>query len=421
MAVILPPSLLVTPFGRTEICDSQGWQETVKMSTARDGPPISSVSSSAASAAAADGASSVSCGSQHHQQHQYGRLISAADEPEEAVPTVAEYVRSYSQLAALIDAHPTQFTAAVLLPILTRLLPVVVEAIFGGLVEVPMPQLTQGAAIIVATTRRLFILERGGNWDRWRPVLEMLYLLQGRRPVVLSGDDFGVFATRAAFVSETEAVRQWKILSRGITVTDGEQQRQLMYGNGILPLSSMSHDLPTLLTATSPPVSDAFDPADPPTKLRGLTHPSYTSMVAFVLVGWLFQRGHIPCIKSWWSDSPESASSRRVWELLAASPSDETQWAAGATVFEKPLISGGCDRLVVFGSEVMGDGHMALIKLVDREIRRDIFIYTTESGPHDHTRTVVTRVLGEQVWDMEWSWEVDDGRATANKCRCTVM
>jgi len=250
------------------------------MSTARDGPPISSVSSSAASAAAADGASSVSCGSQHHQQHQYGRLISAADEPEEAVPTVAEYVRSYSQLAALIDAHPTQFNPTVILHILIRLLPVVVEAVFGALVEVPIPQLamdvaaaapmasslrrgalsrfllpllmrvlgvllpivglgsflmrviprlplpaalSHGCRMAVAIeqlSRHLKMLEGGGGLSRWRPHLELLYHLRGKRPVVLGDGHFEVFGSQTGrgFIGETEAVRQWKILSRGLTV-----------------------------------------------------------------------------------------------------------------------------------------------------------------------------------------------------------
>ncbi|CEM04372.1 unnamed protein product [Vitrella brassicaformis CCMP3155] len=188
-------------------------------SAARDGAGILTKNTTSSAASAANGAVSASP-VDHHQQHQHDPLVSAADVPEEAMATVAEYVRSYSQLEALIDAHPTQFTAAVLLPILTRLLPVVVDAVFGGLVEVPMPQLTQSVSIIVATTRRLFILERGGNWDRWRPVLEMLYLLRGKRPLVLGDDNFAVFGSRAAFLGKREAVRQWKILSRGITVTD---------------------------------------------------------------------------------------------------------------------------------------------------------------------------------------------------------
>jgi len=205
-----------------------------------------SKNTTSSAASAANGASHVSCVNQH-QQHQYDRLISPADVPDEAVPLVAEYVRNYSQLEALIAAHPTQFTAAVLLPILTRLLPVVVEAIFGGLMEVPMPQLTQRVSIIVAITRRLFILERGGDWARWRPVLEMLYLLRGKRPLVLSDDNFGVFGSRAAFMSEREVIRQWRILSWGVTINRGGQQRSLMdpSGSNIYSFSQPTYSSPS--------------------------------------------------------------------------------------------------------------------------------------------------------------------------------
>jgi len=240
---------------------------------ARDGPLTSSKASSAASAAS--GASNASCANQQQQQHD--RLLSAADVPEEAVPTVAEHVRSYSQLEALIDAHPTLRTSALLLPILIRLLPVVVESSFGALVEMPIPQLALDVAAAVAPSHRnalsrfllplllrvlgvllpiaglgsflmrviprlplpaalshgcrmavaieqlsrhLKMLEGGGGLSRWRPHLELLYHLRGKRPVVLGDGHFEVFGSQTGrgFIGETEAVRQWKILSRGLTV-----------------------------------------------------------------------------------------------------------------------------------------------------------------------------------------------------------
>ncbi|CEM07788.1 unnamed protein product [Vitrella brassicaformis CCMP3155] len=241
---------------------------------ARDGPLTSSKASSAASAAS--GASNASCANQQQQQHD--RLLSASDVPEEAAVIIAEYVRSYSQLAALIDAHPTLRTSALLLPILIRLLPAVVEGSFGALVEMPIPQLaldmaaatvapshrnalsrfllpillrvlgvllpiaglgsflmwviprlplpaalSHGCRMAVAIeqlTRRLKMLERGGDWARWRPHLEMLYHIRGKRPVVLGDGHFEVFGSQTGrgFIGETEAVRQWKILSRGLTV-----------------------------------------------------------------------------------------------------------------------------------------------------------------------------------------------------------
>ena len=300
-------------------------------------------------------AGAASASSANHHQQQHDRLIDAADVPQDVAPTVAEYVRSYSQLEALIDAHPTQFTAAVLLPILIRLLSVVVDAIFGALVEVPMPQLTQDAAIIVAATRRLFILERGGNWARWRPALEMLYLLRGKRPLVLSDDNFGVFGSRAAFVSEMEAVRQWKILSWGVTVTEGGQQRQLMGGNGILDRQN-GRSAPALLASASPVFPHVpFDPADPPTELSafdalGLTCPNYTSMVGRVLFSWLFGGDHIRRIKRWCSDSSASAAFQRVCEVLSAPPSDAAQWGAGVFDKKRPCSDReGHQRLVGLG------------------------------------------------------------------------
>mmetsp|Transcript_42630 Transcript_42630/g.120911 ORF Transcript_42630/g.120911 Transcript_42630/m.120911 type:complete len:451 (-) Transcript_42630:327-1679(-) len=408
----------------------------------------------------------------HHQHQQHDRLISAADVPQDVAPTVAEYVRSYSQLEALIDAHPTQFTAAVLLPILTRLLPGVVAAIFGGMVEVPLPQLalevaasmtsphrsavsrallllamrllgvllpivglgsflmriipqlplpqslSHGCRMAVAIeqlSRRLRMLERGGDWARWRPHLEMLYHIRGKRPVVLGDGHFEVFGSQTGrgFIGETEAVRQWRILSGAITVHHRGQQRQLMDGDWILHTAS-GYRLPALLTSASPLFPHVpFDPADPPTERDGLTYRSYTSIMAFVLFCWLRCGGHLPCIRSWISWRRDSAASRRVRELLAASPSDAAQWGAGAAVFDrKPRWSEGHERLVVLGSEAMGEGHMAVIRLVrdsGRTSDRSVEIFTTESAPHDKTCTVVMRVLGDQLGGKVWRQE-NEGR-----------
>ncbi|CEM06508.1 unnamed protein product [Vitrella brassicaformis CCMP3155] len=398
------------------------------MSGAADGAGGSIADESASSAAsAAKGAASASSAKQ-----QGG--INAADVPQAVAPTVAEYVRSYSQLEALIDAHPTQFTAAVLLPILTQLLPVVVALIFGALVQVPLPQLTQGVAIIVAIARRLVMLERGGDWARWRPHLEMLYLLRGMRPVVLGDDNFGVFQyryigvfdRRAFFISETEAVWQWKILSWGVTVADGGQQTRLMdlscIGDSIILLPHACRFTPTLLASASHLFpSDAFDPTDPPTQLAEYTYPNYTSMVAFVLFRWLFCGGHIRRVREWWSYRSAYAAFRRVDELLAASPSDAAQWGAGVAIFDGKRPDGKglshC-RWVVLGSEVMGEGHMAVIELVDWwGYSRDVIIYSTEPAPHAQTRNVVMRMLGAQLGGVVWRGEHEARQATA----CTLM
>jgi len=106
------------------------------------------------------------------------------------MPRIAQHVTSYSQVAylRLIDTdrkppispvQPISLTANVLLPILTRLLPIVVASLGPDvLVQAPIPQLTQGVAVTVATrmlieelSRRLFMLERGGKWSRWKSVL----------------------------------------------------------------------------------------------------------------------------------------------------------------------------------------------------------------------------------------------------------
>ncbi|CEL95843.1 unnamed protein product [Vitrella brassicaformis CCMP3155] len=406
-----------TPFGRSEICDSLRASSVGMLTDVRRWLKGLFATSSDASA-----------------------TVFAADVPQDVAPTVAEYVRSYSQLEALIDAHPTQFTAAVLLPILKRRLSVVVASIFGGLVEVPLPQLTQSVSIIVAITRRLFILERGGDWARWRPVLEMLYLLRGNRPLVLDDDDFGVCGSRAAFIGETEAVRQWKILSRGVPVSFRGQMIRLMGANMIFRRgANTSQYLLTPLDGPSPLFPNVFDPANPPTQLRDWTSPSYTSMVAFVLFSWLRNGDHIPCIKFWLSWRPASAASRRVKGLLAASPSKVAQRGAGAFVFDEKFsarvvrqgdpssvpdgkIESRHRRLVVLGSGAMGEGHMAVIWLSDREgyYFRDVSIYSTEPAPHDKTRTVVMRVLGDQLGGKVWreERETDEAReATA----CAVM
>ncbi|CEM28288.1 unnamed protein product [Vitrella brassicaformis CCMP3155] len=317
----------------------------------------------------------------HHQQ----RAIDASDVPQDLAPTVAKSVRSYSQLEALIDSHPIQFTPAVILPILRSLLPIVVASLgLGVFVEVPIPQLAQGVAV-EQLSRWLWMLERGGRWARWRPVLEMLYLLRGNTPVVLSDDSFSVFGSRAAFMSEREVIRQ--------------QQHLLLLATYLL-----------LAVLTGP---DAFDPADPPTlpdqRWGHKVYRTYTSMVAFVLAEWLWYGDHNRRLSHrrgfWLFRLPASAAYRRVDDLLAASPSDAAQWGAGAAVFDNKS-SGWVrhDRLVVLGSEAMGEGNnMAFIQLLAYEgYGRRVLISTTESAPHDETRAVVMRVLGEHLGGMVW-------------------
>ncbi|CEM18803.1 unnamed protein product [Vitrella brassicaformis CCMP3155] len=347
-------------------------------------------------------------------------------------PAIAQCLSGseYAGMIALsrIDKTLRNSLAPILLPLLMRLLVVLLPTIgLDSLVvwvipQLPLPEaLSHGccvAYLIEQLSRRLWMMERGGKWARWKPVLEMLYLLRGKRPLVLGDDNFGVFGSRAAFMSEREAVRQWKILSWGVTVNQGGQQRLLMDGDNIL-LHWYGHHWytyqpPTLLASASPlfrrAAFDAFDPTDPPTQLASYLYSNYTSMVAFELFRWLTNSGHIRRIKSCSSFRRAYAEYRRVGELQAASPSDAAQWGAGAAVFNEMMEGwrGWHCRLVVLGSEAMGEGHMAVIRLVrdsGRTSDRSVEIFTTESAPHDHTRTVVMRVLGDHlggnVWDEQ--------------------
>ncbi|CEM16511.1 unnamed protein product [Vitrella brassicaformis CCMP3155] len=335
--------------------------------------------------------------------------------PAEVTAAIAQCLSSHADLCAFrrIDkSRHTALTPTALLPMLQRLLPIVAAPLgLGVLVEVPIPQLplpealSHGCritALIEQLSRRLWMMERGRSWARWKPVVEMLYLLRGKMPLVLGDDNFGVFGSRAAFMSETEAVRQWRILSCGVTVNQGDQQRQLMDGNSILR-RWYGYQLPTLLDSASPYFPHApFDPADPPTQLNGYTYPNYTSMVAFLVFDWLDEGNHIRRIRYWWSYCRAFAAYFRAGDRLAASHSDAAQW--GAAVFDKRREDGWHCRLVVVGSEVMGEGHMAVIRLT-RTNGRHVEISTTESAPHDQTRTVVIRVLGDQLGGKVWRKE----------------
>jgi len=62
-------------------------------------------------------------------------------------------------------------------------------------------------------------------------------------------------------------------------------------------------------------------------------------------------------------------------------------------------------RLVVLGSGAMGEGHMAVIWLSDREGHsKDVIIHSTEPAPHDRTRDIVMRGLGPHLGGIAW-WE----------------
>ncbi|CEM29841.1 unnamed protein product [Vitrella brassicaformis CCMP3155] len=197
-----------------------------------------------------------------------------------------------------------------------------------------------------------------------------------------------------------------------------------MDGDKILCRKTVWSSRPSLLISSSPVFPNSFDPADRPTQLDSEVHPTYTSMVAFVLFDWLrglLVRGDDSTtrwIKNGWSFSPASFGHRRARELLAAPHSDASQWGPGVAVFEKSWAGRWRWQLVVLGSEVMGGANTAVIYFVDFRAGKGMFVkvYTTESVPHDRTRNAVMRVLGRQlggkVWRMEHESRLDDSVAS---------
>ncbi|CEM07772.1 unnamed protein product [Vitrella brassicaformis CCMP3155] len=268
------------------------------------------------------------------------------------------------------------------------------------------------------------MLEYGRDFSRWRPHLELLYHICGKWPVVLGDEHFEVFGSQTGrgFIGETEAVRQWKILSRGLTLHRRGQQWLHGWGYG------WGYGLhrwrpPTLLDAPSPLFPhDTFNPADPPTQLNHADPPTqldglcvrwvyrtYASMVAFSVFNWLSDGGYLTFSRDWSSRCPASAAFRRVYQLLAAPPSDAAQWGKGMAVFDKKYKDRWHLRLVVLGSEAVGEGHTAGIQLADWGDERRVNVYTTESAPHDRTRNAVMRVLGRQLGDKVWREESEYG------------
>ncbi|CEM34137.1 unnamed protein product [Vitrella brassicaformis CCMP3155] len=153
---------------------------------------------------------------------------------------------------------------------------------------------------------------------------------------------FGVFGDRAAFMYEKEAVRQWTILSWGLTV--GDQQMRLMDGDKLLLHHPFHH-------AHLPLPSCTIRPRPPPTQLRDWTYPQL-HIVHGVLLG-LARRPHpsgqvldvfpsrLCCMSVWmhcWQPRPamrHGGGRGRLCSTLAA--------------------------LLVLESAAMGEGNMAVI------------------------------------------------------------
>ena len=133
----------------------------------------------------------------------------------------------------------------------------------GHTLDVPLPQLPLPLALsaVSATTmvirglaRRLWMLENGGRWARWKAILEMVFFMRGRKVVVLGDESFGVFSRREAFLRAPEAIRQWKMLSKETCVyhATSDSTRPLMSGDGIMRFYTDPYRQPTVRATASP-------------------------------------------------------------------------------------------------------------------------------------------------------------------------
>ncbi|CEM28348.1 unnamed protein product [Vitrella brassicaformis CCMP3155] len=323
--------------------------------------------------------------------------IRASDVPEEAVPLIAEYVGSYSQLEALVNAHSITFTqTGVLWDILARLLSIKIASFFGDLVQVPVPQLTQRVAATVATgamveqlRRRLFMLEYGGRWARWRPHLALLYHLQAGWCCVTSTSVCST-ATRRPSLWRLRRLASGEYSATGWTLEGG----RIRLRPQVLGPLSLQH---------SPSAIFTFDAASPPTHVQSgeegwgsFEYRTYGCAVGFILTHWLTadpanDRPHMS-----WPISAEvtGVAAQRVQALLAAHPSIGLQGVL--EVFDKKGLKGGEHmRMIVLGGGALGE-QIATIELSQGggESEWLVNVRTTEPCPYTNTRNGVISVLG---------------------------
>mmetsp|Transcript_41320 Transcript_41320/g.117361 ORF Transcript_41320/g.117361 Transcript_41320/m.117361 type:complete len:161 (+) Transcript_41320:376-858(+) len=142
---------------------------------------------------------------------------------------------------------------------------------------------------------------------------------------------------------------------------------------------------------------------------------TYTSLVAFTLYQWLTrsspERNPLAHIRQWWSNCRDSRAFQRVRELLTASPSCSGggQWGAGGAVYDKKNEwATWHDRLVVLGSEAVGEGQMAMITLEACQTTWPcmyVWVWATEPAPYERTRSALMGVLGGYLGGMVWRLE----------------
>ncbi|CEM07671.1 unnamed protein product [Vitrella brassicaformis CCMP3155] len=353
-----------------------------------------------------------------------GRVGSPSGVPFSLLPgSVIQLIPQFLTLSSAVlrfrrvDKHTlSQLSLAVVIPLLTRLLALLVPSLpFGAHVMVTFPQLPLRlesvgdgdgmschlSVLFEQLTRRLFFLERGGDWGRWKPHVEMLSVMVVGQPIALDEVNFSGFGQCADYLGKNEAVRQWLILSRLIaflSISHPQLPTMLMDGNRIRPVP-LRHtlSLPDMLPADPLFGRGQYDAANPPTVLdddRSITYRSYSCMVAFVLFKYLWAAGVLRCAKSWLSTRLMSLSSRRARHLMAASGVGQLRHCAA--VCDRKGEYGSHERLIVLGGEQLGaTGQLAFLTMRDTGVSYLISVLTTESPPFDRTRVAVMRVVGE--------------------------
>jgi len=259
--------------------------------------------------------------------------------------------------------------------------------------------------------RRLFVLEHGGEWVRWRPHL-VIFRLICDEPLVLGEATFEHVSTRAgrqAFLAAPEAMRQLSVIGKELVV----EGRQLMEGDDRLrDFGEDRFDHFTVLPNPSPLFPpDAFDRNNPPARYTGHDE-VYRSLTCLVGVRLLAACEEIrnDSIRQWTSAQRDSACFRRCQQLLTAPFSGPVE---GCPVFD--CATGGLPdnpghfRSLLLTNEVVDKEIVAELMVADGSSEgRDVMavlVFTTELRPYTETRAAVMRVcgaeLGHKVWEEE--------------------
>ncbi|CEM09723.1 unnamed protein product [Vitrella brassicaformis CCMP3155] len=354
--------------------------------------------------------------------------------PPELVQKVGDFVPTSASLLALSGADKSnRFEAlplAHLVTALVKMLMVLTASMgFGAMLQIPLPELTQGATATLTAaalimqmkrlTKRLFVLENaGGNWGKWKPHVWLLYLLNGSAAIILGDATFAAITDEAAYVAMPEAQRQWVLLSTERTIIRQQTGQPFPLVNQFGMIVSWTNIfyryLPVVLeSATALFGTEAFDTANPATLLQPPRSPfscddvyrTYTCLMAQQLIMWAVSRHTgLNRIRTWLSTKhPVSSAARRAHELVmgrAANLTDDTNGMGVEHVFDTAQ-GGGLTRrryLVLKG----GEGIMVILLVSYTGGYSEVAVFTTETGSLTHTRTAVLRTLGPQFGDRVW-------------------